>query len=135
MRARFGRVMLLLLSHSVAALLASCATFCHLELRPQILPTLLKNVEPSYRGRNQDAFNDWLVLRFPVGSASSDLTQELARDDFQVWAVAAPWHGAIFDNLKRPGFELCHRVATVKWQEDDAGHLTAVSGDYYVTCL
>jgi hypothetical protein len=111
------------ISYFLAASLAGCT---------HPLPPLLQGVAPVSHGDSPE-FVQRLKDRFPAGSTEIALMHELRLNGFQpdtgldASQRAAPL--TIYGNLSY----LCRRDADVRWSAE-SGRLTAISGNYRVTC-
>jgi hypothetical protein len=95
---------------------------------PPIARELPHNIQEA-----RQAFSERVSMRFPVGSAETDLRAELQRQHFTI-RTAGPYRAryqftAIVDS---PG--ICRRTWVILWSAQ-ANQITDIAGDYSVTCL
>ena len=100
------------------------------------VPALLENLPGSlYGAADDDKFSTRLRERFPIGSPEADLIRELWVEGFQpTSSLRAQHREALFDRVGDFLHDICHRSGYVYWSTDEAGHLTTISGNFFVDC-
>jgi hypothetical protein len=112
-------------SLSVAAVfvLAACTT------KP---PPIARGL-PSNMQEARQAFSERVPMRFPVGSAETDLRAELQRQHFTIrtaGANRAPYQFSAIVDI--PGF--CRQTWVILWGAQ-TNQITSIAGDFSQTCL
>ncbi len=98
-------------------------------------PVLLTRNLPAQIAAMPHEFEARLKARFPVGSFVNDMLQELRRENFVVGNLPQAPDQEQYASRQDGGNWTCSFTATVFWNADDKGHLTAIRGDYRATCL
>jgi hypothetical protein len=102
------------------------------------MPPMLQNLPSGspHDQANQDRFSEQVRSRFPPGSPEAELVRELSLEGFRpATDLRAPRREAVFDRLGDFIHDICRRGGSIYWSADDVGHLTAVSGSYFIDCL
>jgi len=103
--------------------LAACTT-----KPPPIARGLPHNIEEA-----RQAFSERVPMRFPVGSAETDLRAELQRQRFTIrteGANRAPYQFSAIVDI--PGF--CRQTWVILWGAQ-TNQITSIAGNYSQTCL
>ena len=103
--------------------LAACTT-----KPPPIAGGLPNNIQEA-----RQAFSERVPMRFPVGSAETDLRAELQRQRFTIrtaGAYRAPYQFSASVDI--PG--ICRRTWVILWSAQ-THQITSIAGDYSETCL
>lgn len=129
------RRVLVISSHLLVALLASCGTVIWADSRPIALPPLLQGIPLSLRMTEgvSPEFTQRLNKRFPPGSPETSLIRELWLSGFRPDTdLGASQRGASVTFLGDHSY-ICRRDAYVSWSAD-SGRLTSISGTFVQTC-
>jgi hypothetical protein len=129
-----------------AAILAAVAELYGCSRFPPIAAGLSRNFDEGSK-----EFDRRVQERFPVGSASAELVNELQQQGFKRQLPEYPADQDLFNKLQRQGFKnipnlpadklrhwlrieisgfVCGAVLQVLWTQDAAGDITTINGSY-----
>jgi hypothetical protein len=129
-----------------AAILATVVVLCGCSRFPPIAAGLSRNYAEGSK-----EFDRRVHERFPLGSPSAELVNELQQQGFKKQLPEYPADQALFNKLQREGFKnmpnlpadklrhwlrieipgfVCGAVLQVLWTQDAAGGITTISGSY-----